>query len=121
MEEPQFVGLLFGDISALTESSRVGPVLRSVLERSHWHSRLLNGSDYPLPGYIPEVSINRLVEYKFIPKAIGKVLSEIREYDPLLFDFVLKRHVGASDKRFPASMFETADFFRTPASVSDRT
>lgn len=115
MEEPQFVSLLFGDISALTESSRVGPVLRSVLERSHWHSRLLNGSDYPLPGFIPEVSINRLVEYKFIPKEIGKVLREIREYDPLLLDFVLKRHMGAGDQRFPASVFETAAHFRDPA------
>ena len=115
MEEPQFVRLLFGDISALTESSRVGPLLRSILERSHWHGRLLNGSDYPLPGYLPEVSINRLVEYKFIPKKIGEVLREIREYDPLLFDFVVKRHISAGDHRFPASVFETAAFFRSPA------
>ena len=115
MEEPQFVGLLFGDISALTESSRVGPLLRSILERSHWHGRLLNGSDYPLPGYLPEVSINRLVEYKFIPKKIGEVLREIREYDPLLFDFVVKRHISAGDHRFPASVFETAAFFRSRA------
>ena len=119
MEEPQFVGLLFGDISALTESSRVGPMLRSVLERSHWHSRLLNGSDYPLPGYIPAVSINRLVEHKFIPKGIGKVLSEIREYDPLLFDFVLKRHLAAGNHRFPASVFGTAAFFGGPSTDSN--
>ena len=115
MEERQFVGLLFGDISALTESSRVGSVLQSVLERSHWHSRLLNGSDYPLPGYFPEVSINRLVEYKCIPKEIGKVLREIREYDPLLFDFVLKRHVAVGEQRFPASVFQTAAHFRNSA------
>ena len=89
MDEPQFFGLLYGDLSALTETSRVGPLLRNVLERSDWHSRLLNGSDYPLPGYVPEVSINRLVHYKFIPDEVGKVLREIREYDPLLFDFVM--------------------------------
>lgn len=72
MEEPQFVGMLFGDHSTVTESSRVGPLPRRVLERSHWHGRLLNGSDYPLPGYIPEVSINRLAQYKFIHcSAIG--------------------------------------------------
>lgn len=111
MDEPQFFGLLFGDISALTESSRVGPLLRSVLERSHWHSRLLNGSDYPLPGYLPEVSINRLVEFKFITKEVGDVLRDIREYDPLLFDFVLKRQIGVGDQRFSASTFETAAFF----------
>ena len=121
MEDPQFVGLLFGDLSAITESSRVGSLLRSVLKRSHWHSRLLNGSDYPLPGYIPEVSINRLVEYKFIPNKVGKVLREIREYDPLLFDFVLKRQISASDQRFPASVFETATFFGTPAITSQLT
>jgi predicted TIM-barrel fold metal-dependent hydrolase len=117
MDEPQFVGLLFGDISALTETSRVGPLLQSVLERSHWHTRLLNGSDYPLPGYLPEVSLNRLVEYKFISKEVGKVLRGIREYDPLLFDFVLKRHIGVGNQRFPASVFETAAFFISPATV----
>ena len=111
MDEPQFFGLLYGDLSALTETSRVGPLLRNVLERSDWHSRLLNGSDYPLPGYVPEVSINRLVEYKFISTEVGEVLREIREYDPLLFDFVLKRHIEGGDQRFPVLAFETAAFF----------
>ena len=42
-------------------------------------SRLLNGSDYPLPGYLPESSVNRLVEYKFIPNNVGEVLRESGE------------------------------------------
>ena len=41
--------------------------------------RLLNGSDYPLPGYLPESSVNRLVEYKFIPNNVGEVLRESGE------------------------------------------
>ena len=111
MDDAHYFGRLFGDISALTESSRVGPLLRFVLEKGEWHSRLLNGSDYPLPGYLPEMSINRLVEYKFIASDVGEVLREIRDYDPLLFDFVLKRQISAGGKRFPASVFETAAFF----------
>jgi hypothetical protein len=39
------------------------------------------------------------------------VLSEIRRYNPLLFDFVLKRHLVAKGKRFAASVFETRRFF----------
>ena len=88
-----------------------GP-LRLILEKSEWHSRLLNGSDYPLPGYLPEISIDRLVQQKFIALAAGQVLREIRHYDPLLFDFVLKRQINSNGQRLSNSVFETATFFR---------
>jgi len=50
MDEPRFVGRLYGDISAMTQTARAGAPLAQVIQREDWHARLLNGSDYPLPG-----------------------------------------------------------------------
>lgn len=111
MDDPRYVGRLAGDISALTETSRVGPILRYIIKKTEWHGRLLNGSDYPLPGYIPEISIARHVDQNFITPAQGRLLVEIRQYDPLLFDFLLKRQISVNGARFGAAVFETADFF----------
>jgi len=38
-------------------------------------------------------------------------LEALRDHNPLLFDFVLKRHLHAGEKRFPRSVFETRGFF----------
>lgn len=111
MDEPRFRGRVFGDISALTEKSRVGPLLTYVMQRADWSDRLLNGSDYPFPGYMPGISVGRLVAEDFLTAAEGRVLREIRPYNPLLFDFVLKRRVSADGTRFATSVFETAGFF----------
>lgn len=111
MDEPQHHGRLAGDISAVVETSRVGPLLATLLQRTDWHGRLLNGSDYPLPGFIPEVSISRLVALKFLSDSQGRFLGELRHHDPLLFDFVLKRHLVAEGASFSPSVFETAGFF----------
>ena len=48
MDDPRFEGRLFGDLSAITQLNRAGPALAAIVERSEWHTRLLNGSDYPL-------------------------------------------------------------------------
>ena len=50
MEEPRYENLLFGDVSVITQTNRLGTLLTTVLTRNDWHPRLLNGSDYPLPG-----------------------------------------------------------------------
>jgi len=73
--------------------------------------RLLNGSDYPLPGVMPLYSVDYFAERGFIDRAAAPVLSEIRKYNALLFDFVLKRHLVVAGKRFAASVFETQPFF----------
>lgn len=62
---------------------------------------------------MPEVSVRRLVEEDFLTAALGEIVKEIRPNNPLLFDFVIKRHVVAEGTRFAASVFETAAFFRT--------
>jgi len=111
MDDRRFEGRLFGDLSAITQINRAVPALASVVARSEWHTRLLNGSDYPLPGIMPRYSVNYLVELNYIEPAIAPLLTEIRQHNPLLFDFVLKRNVRVNGKGFAAAVFETRAFF----------
>jgi len=102
---------LFGDISAMTQINRAGPALARVIETEAWHARLLNGSDYPLPGVMPIFSVDYLVGIKLVEASAAPVLRDIRLHNPLLFDFVLKRHLRSNGKAFAASVFETRVFF----------
>ncbi len=61
MDSPAHDGRVFGDISAVTQGNRID-ALATLIERGDWHSRLLNGSDYPLPGILPLVSPDLLAE-----------------------------------------------------------
>jgi uncharacterized protein len=82
-----------------------------VIERGEWHHRLLNGSDYPLPGIMPLFSVDYMVERKYITPALAPLLTEIRKHNPLLFDFVLKRNLEVNGKRLAPAVFETRPFF----------
>lgn len=116
MNEPRSSRLLFGDLSAITLRNRSPAVLRRLLEESDWHPRLLFGSDYPLPGILPLVSTRKLASEKLLDPLTVPVLDAIRDHNPLLFDFVLKRHLRTGSRRFAASCFETRLFFdRTSA------
>ena len=81
-----------------------------MIEREDWHARLLNGSDYPLPGVFPLYSVAYLVEQGYIEKSAAPVFMGLREHSPLLFDFVLKRHLRSAGRAFPVAMFETRKF-----------
>jgi len=111
MEEPRYAARLYGDLSAMTQVNRAGEALARVIERADWHARLLNGSDYPLPGLMPIFSVEYLVSLGLLPAAAAPVLTEIRAHNPLLFDFVLKRSLRAGGKAFARSVFETRRFF----------
>jgi len=102
---------LFGDISAMTQVTRAAPALAKVVEREEWHPRLLNGSDYPLPGVMPLFSVDYLVSLKLVQESAAPVLKEIRAHNPLLFDFVLKRHLRSGGKMLSKNVFETRSFF----------
>jgi len=102
----------YGDISAMTQRNRAGPNLARVIERGDWHARLLNGSDYPLPGLMPVFSVDYLVALKLLPESAAPVLKEIRLHNPLLFDFVLKRSLRSRGKRFANGVFQTRGFFQ---------
>ncbi len=111
MEEPRYENLLYGDVSAMTQLNRIGPALDTVLERDDWHGRLINGSDYPLPGVFPLFSVTAMVERGYINQRQADTIRAIRRHNPLLFDFVLKRTIGRAGKRFAASVFETRGIF----------
>jgi mannonate dehydratase len=82
-----------------------------VIGREDWHARLLNGSDYPLPGVFPLYSVDYLVQLGCIEKSAAPLLKGLREHNPLLFDFVLKRSLRAAGKRLASGIFETRGFF----------
>jgi len=111
MKVKSLEGRLFGDISAVTQRNRAGPNLVRIVETGEWHARLLNGSDYPLPGLMPVFSVDYLVSLKLLPESAAPVLKEIRLHNPLLFDFVLKRNLRSNGKALSTSVFETRRFF----------
>jgi mannonate dehydratase len=110
MSHQPYDGRLFGDISAVTQANRAG-VLPALLAQRAWDGRLLNGSDYPLPGILPLFSLKGMVDQGVLDEKLVPVLRELRETNALLFDFVLKRHLGHGGRRFPVATFETRDFF----------
>jgi len=101
----------YADISAMTQVNRAGPALARVIETEAWHARLLNGSDYPLPGVMPVFSVDFLVSLKLLPESAAPVLKQIRSHNPLLFDFVTKRTLRSNGRAFAARVFETRGFF----------
>jgi len=111
MDEPRHAKLLYGDISAVTQVNRAGGTLERLIEREDWHARLLNGSDYPLPGLMPVFSVDYIVSLGLLEAAAAPVLTEIRAHNPLLFDFVLKRSLRRRGRALATGVFETRRFF----------
>ena len=107
MNDPRHEGLLFGDISAVTQRNRRASVLKALLETDAWHGRLVNGSDYPLPGVVPLISLRKLRSRGFLSEASVQVLDEVRRHNPILFDFMLKRLLDSGGKRFSPGIFES--------------
>ncbi|MHB1331363.1 MAG: amidohydrolase family protein [Sulfuriferula sp.] len=110
MDEPRYADKLHADISALTQLNRAW-ALKAVLQRADWHPRLLNGSDYPLPGVMPLFSATDMANRGLLDPAAVPLLQEVRAHNALLFDFALKRLLHSGQHQFPASVFETRRFF----------
>ena len=111
MERPEWREHLFGDISAIVLRNRKPEVIKTLLVRNDWHGRLLNGSDYPLPGILPLVSPSALATAGLLPQEAVADLKLLREHNPLYFDLALKRSLNWQGKSFPAQVFETRAFF----------
>lgn len=114
MDEPAYRANLYGDIAAITQGNRMG-VVATLLERRDWHARLLNGSDYPLPGVVPLIYLQALAERQLLDPAALPAMRRLRDANVLLFDFVVKRSLALNGKGFAPSVFETAPFFQRPA------
>ena len=107
MGEKKYEGLLFADISAMTQYNRAGHPLLTILEREDLHERLVNGSDYPLPAINFLIRTGTLEKAGYITTEERSCLNEIYDYNPLLFDFALKRSLKlpGTTKRLPATVF----------------
>jgi mannonate dehydratase len=104
-------GRLYGDISAITLRNREVEVVRALLRREDWHDRLLYGSDYPLPGILPLMSPASLARAGLLDATAAPVLEQVRDHNPLLFDFMLKRLLRDGRHRFANRVFEAARAF----------
>lgn len=120
MDEPRYEGRLYGEISAMTQVNRLPDPLIELLERSDLHHRLVNGSDYPLPAINIVIQTRALVRHGLLTAAEREALNEIYEYNPLVFDYVVKRTIRSPEGgvRFPASVFTGADLGPALLSVS---
>jgi hypothetical protein len=107
MDEPKYVGLLFGEISAMLQFNRMPFPFTTILKRQDLHSRLVNGSDYPLPAVNSLIWTRSLARKGFITADQRRSLNEIYDYNPLLFDFVLKRTMRHPEtgQKLAASVF----------------
>jgi len=110
MDEPRPRANLRGDISAVTQGNRMD-VVEVLLARRDWHPRLVNGSDYPLPGILPLVSLPALVARGLLDPNAAAPLTELRNHNTLLFDFVLKRSLARDGAGFAPAVFATRAFF----------
>lgn len=109
MDEKRYEGLLFGEISAMTQFNRSGKPLRTMLAREDLHERCVNGSDYPLPAVNLLIRTRPLVKQGYIQTSEAESLKEIYDYNPLLFDFVLKRtlKLPGTTRALPSTVFMT--------------
>ncbi|HXD32152.1 MAG TPA: hypothetical protein VN643_13600 [Pyrinomonadaceae bacterium] len=107
MNEKRYEGLVFADISAMTQFNRSGGPLRTILQREDLHERLVNGSDYPLPAINVLIRTRSLAKQGYITMDERTLLNEIYDYNPLLFDFALKRTLKHPEtaRRLPSSIF----------------
>ena len=115
MGEAGTAGLLYGDLSAVTQVNRSTEALRTLLLAEDLHPRLVNGSDYPLPAIDLLISTRLLVHRGFVAGSERAALDEIFEANALLYDFVLKRRLrvaeGGREVSFAPQVFESARLF----------
>ena len=68
---------------------------------------------------MPLFSVRRFVEQSYLTSSQATVVSEIRDYNPLLFDFVLKRSLVKNGQRFAPIVFESRRVFdRNPVATT---
>lgn len=116
MKEKKYEGHLWGETSALTLYTRVGKPLLSVLENPEMAGRFVHGSDYPLPAINILYRTGQLKKMGYLTEQEAKDLNEIYQYNPLLFNHVLKKTVKhpESKKKMMASIFEGKDLLTCP-------
>jgi hypothetical protein len=110
MDTPDYQSLVFGEISALTLVNHAWAI-KPILERTDWHSRLINGSDYPLPAIMPLINTRQLNQMGLIKSEYLPFLQELKQYHPLMYDFAVKRFIEFNGIRFDNKIFTTRWLF----------
>jgi len=86
-------------------------MLRELVVGERWQGRLLNGSDYPLPGSPVLTSTGRLVELGLLSAEASQEIGHIQGHNPLLYDFALKRLIRIDGHSFDPHVFQGAALF----------
>jgi len=114
--ERQYQDTLVADISAMTQFNRCGRPLRETIKDKSIHHRLVNGSDFPLPGLRFLVSTKVLQNSGYLSQRDRANCNIVFEHNQLLFDFVVKRSLRWEENgvvhRFSPVVFETARIFK---------
>jgi len=111
ISEKQWQNLLFGDISAIVLRNRDTAIIKTLLTETSWHDRLLYGSDYPLTGILPLISVQKLANAGLLNEDAIPQLTALQDYHPFRFDFVLKRSLAWQGQCFANRIFATRRFF----------
>jgi hypothetical protein len=109
MDDRGFGDRVLGDLSAVTQINRRPAVLRTLLERTDWHDRLLWGSDYPLPAIGWLTDTGRLAREGLVDADEAAVLERLQALNPVAFDFALKRRLRVGSTPFGTRVFESRD------------
>lgn len=110
MDTPAYEKLVFGETSAITLMPHSW-VIKPLLERPDWHARLVNGTDYPLPAILPLISTKDLASMGLLKEEHLLFLQTLRNYNPLMFDFAVKRLIRWQGVGFGTQVFETRRVF----------
>ena len=119
MDEPAYRQNLFGELAAVTQVNRADVVQATLIGRSDWHPRLINGSDYPLPGVLPLFSPGYFADRGWLTREQDELLRSVRVHNPLLFDFLLKRMLRIDGQAFAPAVFMTRRHFDRTGSPGD--
>ena len=119
MQNTDYENLLSGEISAITVDDAFLGIIKGsqdlipVLIENTQSSKLLvgriyNGSDYPISAVALLNPTRGLVKRGMITPDEREYLDEIRAYNPLLFDFVVKRTIKHPQTKtsFPPEVFQ---------------
>lgn len=101
---PKERGLVFGELSAIPYY-KTAHLLEPTMEKGR--GRFIDGSDYPAvtPYVFVCLTLKDLRKRGYLRKEEVKALDEIFRYNPLTFDFVLKRTLRVRCEKLPREMF----------------
>ena len=128
MAKEKYQQQLFGEISTMTvglilfwtgSHEKLNTVIHEAQPGGILHQRMLNGSDYPVPALSMLNPTRELANRKMITQKEGGQLDEIFPYNPLLFDFVMKRTIRSigdmQQHKLPDRVFLENDFYQGSA------